>query len=160
MKKWQRENRSYRFVQKMLDTVTGATQLSMEETDSFRNKWRKVFMPVDPQSKKIPHHSCSHCPERRYSFDWFYFSSNRFPAEKDIIGRIRQGSHPLERVVVWIEICDIPAIELHAGELADFLQSNKPPNEELYIASRKLSWTAIFTHEDDIGPYFCTREID
>jgi hypothetical protein len=160
MKNWQRENRSYRFVQKILDTVSGATQLSIEETDLFRNNWRKVFMPADPQSKKIPHHSCSHCPERRYSCDWFYFSYNRFPAEKDPIGRMRQGSHPMERVVVWIELCNKPAIELKVGELADFLQLNPPPHEELYIAPRKLSWTCMFTHEDDIGPYFFTKDIN
>jgi hypothetical protein len=160
MKNWQREDRSYRFVQQMLDTICGATQLSMGETDFFRNNWRKLFMPADPENQEIPHHSCPHCPERRYSYDWFYFSSNRFPPEKDIVGRIRQGSHPMERVVVWIELCNKPAIELRAGELADFLEKNKPPLEELYIASRKNSWAAIYTHEDDIGPYFLTRKID
>jgi hypothetical protein len=51
----------------------------------------------------------------------------------------------------------MPAIELRAGELANFLQSNQPPTEELYIANRKLSWTAVFTHEDDFGPYFVVK---
>jgi hypothetical protein len=153
-----RDNLRYRFVKKILETVSGATQLSMEETDLFRNSWRKVFLPADPGEKKIPHHSCSHCPGRRFSYDWFYFSSRRYPAEKDPIGRMRQGSHSLERVVVWVELCDRPAIELRVGELADFLQLNQPPLEELYIATRKLSWTAVFTHEDDLGPYFSAIE--
>jgi hypothetical protein len=152
-----KEERRYRFVQKMLETVTGASILSMEQTNGFRRDWRKAFIPNDVRSKDIPLHGCSNCVGRRNSFDWHYYSFNHFPAEKDPVGRIRDSAHPQERVVVWIELCKMPAIELRAGELADFLQSNQPPTEELYIANRKLSWTAVFTHEDDFGPYFVVK---
>jgi hypothetical protein len=157
LKAWQRDIRSYRFVQQILDAVSGATRLSIEDTDLFRNSWRKVFVPPE-KCKAIPHHSCEHCPQRSYSHDWFHFSGNHFPKEPDPLKRMRESTHPMERVLVWTELCDKPAVELQFKELDDFMEANPPPQEELYIAPRKLSWTCIFTHEDSLGPYFCTAD--
>ena len=144
----------YALVQRMKDTFTEVRELTVEETLKFRKEWRERFAGKEEKLPGLPLHNCLHCGGRRTGYDWHCFSFRHVPAVKDYVRRMRDASHPDENIMVWVERCGLPGIIVRLGELAGFLEKECQPTEELYVMPKKITWTLVFTHEEDFGPYF------
>lgn len=155
-----RDKERYAWVQEMRDTFKEVEVLTVKETLAYRAKWRERFADGRARGRNIPMHNCLYCGGRRSSYDWHAFSFTDVPNENGYVKRMRTASHPEERVVAWVERCGLPGVIVRLHELADYLEKIPAPREELYIMPRKMGWTLVFTHEEDMGcgPYFVDAE--
>lgn len=153
-----RDKERYAWVQQMKDSFKEVKELSVKETLEFREKWRRVFTEEGMKKDVIHLHNCQYCGGRRSSYDWHAFSFCKVPADRDYIMNIRASSHLEERVAIWVERCGLTGIVVRLGEFVEYLERTKNITEELYAMPIKQTWTLVFTHEEDFGPYFVLAE--
>lgn len=127
--------------------------LSMEESKTLRERWRKVFAKFEKPTRL---HRCPHCRGGDiWSFDWH--GLNLFPGvikvEKLPLDQIKLSE---QEVALFFEACNIPIFVIEG----QYLQNFEPKfHVDMYLAEMKgLVWTMVYTHEVGFGPYFCRQE--
>ncbi len=120
---------------------SGATRLTEEETERLRAAWRERFAAKLDRSLSA---------ESKGGFDWHTFSYGVFP---HLSGDEARNAYRMR--IRRAELVLLP----HRGEGPGFrvcgLHDFSRANVDVYIFPENLSWTMVFTHEDDwLGPYF------
>ncbi len=131
------------------------TVLSPDETASFRQRWRKIY--IGNRGAGVMLHKCAACDHGGVSgyeaYDWHIFSYKKTPAQRIIEDWDEQEENRKNflkklgvkesRLVLFWEECHYLALELPAQAAQQCVFK-----ADMYVSPCSLEWTFVSTHEN------------